>query len=193
MNYTKTFTPDQVQQYKARRAAKDKLITTNKYDKWFDTRWIGDPGEDTVESMLQDWYGMEKNQGYTRYTNDSDYDYKDFTIPHKKCSLVIDVKTQGRNGKPETYYSYDVAEKQYVKITTRYKQPGNINTLIFCSYDKTTNTCTAIGYLTVPQFVKQAEFRKKGSIMGALTLSTNGYFIPASKLTPFINKRGFLM
>lgn len=189
--YQKKYTVDQINQFKQRRAAKDKLIRTNKYDEWFDTRWIGYPGENTFDALLNDWYGFVDGIEYIHHETDTGYDYKDFTIAHEKCNLEIDVKTVGLSRDPLPLdKTHCVPVKQYQKITGHYRETGSINTLVFCSYNKVTNTCFAVGYLTVPEFIKRSEYKEKGEFMGMLKLSTAAHFIRADQLHPFVNKRG---
>ena len=173
--YTKQFSEDEIELFKAKREDKDKIFGYNNWDKEYATRWIGDPCEMVFKEFLE-----RHKIPFQHWTTDDKLDDRDFTVgPVGNEIFEVDVKGVSAKSIPREDYACNVVQKQWNRIM----KPGNIvNTLVFARFVLQTNMAVIVGAISKTDLREKAEYFPAGTERGVITLSTNNYEISISRL-----------
>lgn len=176
--YSCTFSEEDERNAKIQSNKRNNYSQYNNFDNNAETRWIGILGEYALRSYLYEW-GVP----YKHNINEM-VDKQDFILPSRDRKifpdLKIDVKTQGTKSDnfSKYWYSY-IAEKQMEKYS---RNNDDVNMFVFTKYVFPQRTCYIIGFISLMDFAENCVYRKKGTVCGGITLSTNDFAIQNLKL-----------
>lgn len=154
--YEKEYSHLTVEEMKKKRLDKNQLFNYNNLEKFVQTRWVGDAGEDTFMDYLNELYGIG---GYTYFPTDTRVDDLDFQIGR----LKIDVKCIATEKEPLGYYNATVNKQQYDRIIEK----GIVNAFVFARYIVPENRCLLVGFVTLSRFQEKMKFIAKGDKLNA--------------------------
>ena len=165
---TVDFTDSEVESFKENRKEKDKLFTYNKYEKEFDTRWIGEACEVAFKSLLEKY-----NIPFVYHVKKTALDDRDFTID----DYEIDVKSYSTSYYPQSYYGCNISNNQWKVLDT-----SVVNLFVFSAFLLTTRSVLLLGVITKKRFQETAKFYAPGTIRGKMTIQWGNWEIPISEL-----------
>jgi hypothetical protein len=174
--YEKEYSLTDVEEMKQKRLDKNQLFNYNNLEKFIQTRWIGDAGEDTFMDYLNELYGIG---GYTYFPTANRTDDLDFQIGR----LKVDVKCIGTEFEPKNYYNASVNKQQYDRIIEK----GIVNALVFVRYIVPENRCLLVGFVPLHRFQEKMKFVAKGDKLNSKAISnTDMYSMRIECLYPMI-------
>jgi len=164
----------EVDYIKRKTEEKNKLLNYNNLSEDKGNRWVGVAGEWALGIYLTK-LGLKKNTDFIYHPSWNERDRKDFTIKDK----IIDVKTVARNVEPQYNYGCNLDSDQYYRL-----MKGEINTLVFVSFNIKTNMATILGWLPVSDFDMLKESRKKGEVLNKMIANVDFYEVSIEHLLP---------